>query len=147
MYLRHIIHPGTHTGHESDLTTELTQNSHIAYSSAKGYQHADQLKTGCDSDLHTYDRRSCCFSVVCSCKTDNGTWTNSPPGKDYKPDNSLRKSKSYFHLACGRPGNGKRMRRRKCQRTKQGSLFFLLLFHAIIQHKSTEASKETVLSN
>lgn len=86
MYLRHIIHLGTHTGHESDLTTELTQNSHIAYSSAKGYQHADQLKTSCDSDLHTYDRRSCCFSVVCSCKTDNGTWTNSPPGKDYKPN-------------------------------------------------------------
>lgn len=73
--------------------TELTQNSHIAYSTAKGYQHADQLKTGCDSDLHTYDRHSCGCPVVCSCITDNGTWTNSPPGKDYKPNRQQAQKK------------------------------------------------------
>lgn len=87
----------------------------MAYSSLESYQHIDLLNTCCDTGLCTYGRHGWDCPALCSCIGGNGTWANSPSGKNYKQNREQAQKKqdlfSIWHVTGS--GKGKIMKRRR----------------------------------
>lgn len=115
MCLCHTVHLDPQNSGCIRCAMQIIQSAHMVYSSLASYQKADLSKTRNDSDLHAYGRHGWGCPASCSCTAGNGTWTSSPPGKDYKQSRqqALKRQELFFIWHMSGPGNGKGMKRRK----------------------------------
>jgi len=111
-------------------TAQIRQLARMACGSLASYQHVDLLNTSHDTDLRTCASHGWDCPALCSCIGGNGTWANSPSGKNYKQSRQQAHIKQeLFSVWCvTSPGNGKRMERRRCGEPSQVHFYSSFLF-------------------